>query len=76
MTPYLAALDRRRHHRSRPRHHRVARLHRRPESATNNPLKRNAAGAAADLTIGPPPAAAPTRRPEQVSRARDHSEHE
>ena len=37
---------------------------------------KNAAGAAADLTIVPPPAAAPTSRPEQVSRARDHSEHE
>jgi class 3 adenylate cyclase len=53
----------RRHH-----HHRSPRppeLHRRPEpeSANNNPLKRN--GAAVDLTIVRPAAAAPPRRPEQ-----------
>jgi hypothetical protein len=58
-------------------------LHRRPESANNNPLKRN--GAAGDLTIVRvrPAAAAPPRRPEQVgrhrspnlARARDHSEY-
>jgi hypothetical protein len=56
-------------------------LHRRPESANNNPLKRN--GAAGDLTIVRPAAAAPPRRPEQVgrrrppnlARARVHSEY-
>jgi hypothetical protein len=47
-----------------------------PESTTNNPLKRNGAGAAGDITFAPPPAAAPTRRPEQVSRARETCQYE
>jgi len=86
-TRYLAALDRRRHHRRRPDPAKpmsssVAppELHRRPESANNNPLKGNGA---ADLTIVRPAASAPPRRPELVgrhrppnlSRARDHSEY-
>jgi hypothetical protein len=51
MTPYLAALDRRGHHRSRRRHRRVARASIvAPESTTNNPLKRNAAGATSRCT--------------------------
>ena len=63
MTPYLAALDRGRHHRRRP----PLEHHRRPESiANNNPLKRSGDGAAGDLTIARPAAAAPPRRPEQV----------
>jgi hypothetical protein len=41
-------------------------LHRRPESANNNPLKRN--GAASDLTIVRPAAAAPPRRLNQIER--------
>jgi hypothetical protein len=39
-----------------------------PNLANNNPLKRN--GAAGDLTIVRPAAAAPPRRPEQVGRHR------
>jgi hypothetical protein len=65
----------RRHHRRRPDPAKpmsssVAppELHRRPESANNNPLKRT--GAAGDLTIVRPAAAAPPRRPEQVGRHR------
>src|SRR5580704_2178689 len=40
------------------------------ESANNNPLKRTGDGAAGDLTIVRPAAAAPPRRPEQVDRHR------
>jgi hypothetical protein len=56
----------------RPHHHhhlvrpRSPELHRspEPESANNNPLKRNGDGAAGDLTIVRPAVAAPPRRPE------------
>jgi hypothetical protein len=47
------------------RHHRPE-----PESANNNPLKRNGDGAAGDITIVRPAAAAPPRRPEQVEMRR------
>ena len=44
----------------------------RPESANNNPLKRTGDGAAGDLTIVRPAAAAPPRRPEQVEQVGRH----
>src|SRR6202162_171796 len=43
-----------------------------PESANNNPLKRTGDGAAGDLTIVRPAAAAPPRRPEQVEQVGRH----
>src|ERR1700720_3661204 len=43
-----------------------------PESANNNPLKRTGDGAAGDLPIVRPAAAAPPRRPEQVEQVGRH----
>ena len=47
-----------------------------PNPATNNSTKTNGDGAAGDRTIVRPAAAAPTRRPEQVPRARESNQHE
>ena len=92
MTRYLAALDRRRHHRRRPDPAKPTsssvappELHRRPESANTNPLKRMAppatSPACAQLPLHRPGGPSRSSRsvgiaPPNLSRARDSSEHD
>jgi hypothetical protein len=64
MTPYHAALARRRHLRRRPDPVKPTSFAPNRKSANNNSLKRKGDGAAGDLIIVRPAAAAPPRRPE------------
>ena len=75
MTPYLAALDRRRHQRRHDRHHRIATTARAPSSPRiprpTIPLKRNGDVATGDRAgSSRSAAAAPTRRARAGLRAR------
>ena len=92
MTRYLAALDRRRHHRRRPDPAKPTsssvappELHRRPESANTNPLKRMAppatSPACGQLPLHRPGGPSRSSRsvgiaPPNLSRARDSRQHD